>query len=99
VYRWRRTVAAGLLAALAIALWVGAQTVLGHTGGGPLAATGGPGVLRPAAARIWVVRPGDTIWHIAASVDPNGDERPLVDRLSAQVHGAPLYPGEQLALP
>ena len=99
VYRARRIVAVGLLAAVLLAAWLGARAVLGYTGAGSLAGTGVPGLPRPAATKVWVVQPGDTLWSIAAAVDPHGDERPLVDRLSAEVHGSPLYPGEQIALP
>jgi hypothetical protein len=45
-----------------------------------------------------VVQPGDTYWTIARSLQPGGDVRALVDKLSAEHGGAPLQPGEQLAL-
>jgi LysM repeat protein len=48
---------------------------------------------------MYVVRPGDTLWSIARSIDPTGDERPLVDQLASQLHGTVIYPGEQLELP
>jgi nucleoid-associated protein YgaU len=87
---------AGLVALAAVFALVAA---LGRTGGGPLTITGATGGLQPAAARMWVVRPGDTLWAIAEAVDPHGDVRPLVDRLSAEVHGAALYPGEPIPIP
>jgi hypothetical protein len=99
VIRCRRIVAAGIVAVLVLAVWLGAGAVLGHTGGGPLTAAGAPGAIRPAAARVWVVQPGETLWGIAQAVEPNGDERPLVDALSSEVHGDPLYPGEQIVIP
>lgn len=55
--------------------------------------------LRSASAVMYVVRPGDTLWSIARSIDPTGDERPLVDQLASQLHGTVIYPGEQLELP
>jgi len=90
-----------LLLAGLVALGVGfaLAAVLGRTGGGPLPITGADGGLQPAAAKAWVVRPSDTLWTIALAVDPRGDIRPLVDRLSAEVHGAALYPGETITIP
>jgi nucleoid-associated protein YgaU len=100
VYRRRRLLVAGLfLLAIAAALIL-AQLIQAGIGGGPLtttAAAAGPVI--PAGATSYVVRPGDTLWTIAASIDPKGDERPLVDALSRETGGAPLYPGEHLAIP
>lgn len=101
VFRRRRLLAAGLvLLALAAAL-VLVQLVQAGTGGGPLTTTGaaaGPGMI-PAGASEYVVRPGDTLWSIAAAIEPGQDQRPLVDRLSAEVGGASLYPGEVIPIP
>lgn len=101
VYRRRRLLAVGfLLLAVAAALLV-AQLALGGVGGGPLAAAGAgtPGAAVPIGARVWIVRPGDTLWSIATRLDPNGDVRPLVDRLAAEVGGAGIQPGEAIPLP
>jgi hypothetical protein len=92
VYRRRRTVALGLLALIAIGLWLGVHSRLVPSG-----ATLGPS--RPAAVQVWTVKPGDTLWSIALSVQRHGDIRPLVDALSAEVHGQPLVVGEQLPIP
>lgn len=103
VYRRRRLLAVGLLLLVIAAVLVLAQSTLAGTGGGPLTTTGAAATpsdsMAPAAASVWVVRPGDTLWSIARSLDPNGDIRPLVDRLSSQVHGGNIYPGETIALP
>jgi Tfp pilus assembly protein FimV len=91
VYRRRRAVtvsAALLLAAIAF-------------GGGPLTAS------EPAPARLasttgggaYLVQPGDTLWALARRIQPTGDVRPLVERLSAARHGAPLQAGERITLP
>ena len=48
---------------------------------------------------MYVVAPGDTLWSIVHSVDPTGDERPLVDKLVSQLHGTVIYPGEQVEVP
>jgi hypothetical protein len=91
--------AVGLLAAVMLGCWFGLQAALGSIGGGPLAITGAPGGLQVAAARIWIVRPGDTLWSIAEAVDPRGDVRPLVDRMAAAAGSTVLYPGEAIAIP
>lgn len=98
VYRRRRLVAlAGLtlvvggLAALAV-LWAVARAATDSSATG-LAAS------RPAAARVWIVGPGDTLWAIALASGAKGDIRPLVDALSAEVHGQPLLVGERITLP
>lgn len=52
-----------------------------------------------ASARVWIVRPGDTLWSIALASGAKGDIRPLVDRLSKEVGGRPLQVGERIVLP
>lgn len=95
--------AVGLLLLAVAAVLVTVQSAMAGTGGGPLTTTGaaaGPaGPMAPAAAEVYVVRPGDTLWSIARSVDPHADIRPLVDRLDAQLGGATLYPGEPISIP
>jgi hypothetical protein len=99
VLRRRRLLAAALLTVLVAAAWFGLQAALGRIGGSPLATAGAPGGPEPAAGRLWIVRPGDTLWSIAVALDPRGDVRPLVDRLDAEVGGTLLYPGESIAIP
>lgn len=101
VYRRRRLLAAGLFLLVIAAVLVTAQSVWAGTGGGPLSTTGAAAsrpAVTPIRTEVWVVRPGDTLWSIARAVQPHGDERPLVDRLSAEV-GGNLYPGQEIALP
>jgi hypothetical protein len=88
-----------LVAAVSVCSWIGLQAALGRIGGGPLATTGAPGGWQVASSRVWVVRPGDTLWSIAESVDPKGDVRPLVDRLASEVGTTALYPGEAISIP
>jgi LysM domain len=86
----------GFLATLAWALW----GVVGWLGSGPLAAPESVPA-RPVlvAAVLHVVQPGDTLWTIARAAQPNGEIRPLVDRLATQTHGRPLQAGDRIALP
>jgi hypothetical protein len=104
VYRRRRLLAAGVFLLGIAAVLVLAQLIQAGIGGGPLTTTGAaagsgsPGMIA-AGTRDYVVQPGDTIWSIAARVDPRGDERPLVDALDHELEGTALYPGEQVAIP
>lgn len=91
---WRRRV---LVLVAAVLLVLAARAALGALGGGPLAAPETPAG-RSGAAAVYVVQSGDTYWSIARHVQPSGDVRGLVDRLSSEHGGAPLQPGEQLAL-
>lgn len=47
----------------------------------------------------YVVQPGDTLWSIVLATGRYGDPRPEVDRLSDQLHGTALQPGQRLQLP
>ena len=73
---------------------------VGLLGGGPLASEG----LAPAAAadrgggRVYIVRPGDTLWSIAERLSPGSDPRPLVDDLTASLRGDQLQVGERLVV-
>jgi hypothetical protein len=87
------------LALLIMVTNLAVQAALGRTGGGPLTATGALPGGQLAGSEVYVVRPGDTVWSIAQSIAPNSDVRPLVDRISAQLRGTQLYPGERLRLP
>ena len=63
------------------------------------AGAGGP---ERAASRIYVVKPGDTIWGIVRSqADAREDLRPMVDRLIRVNHldRALIWPGQELVLP
>jgi hypothetical protein len=47
---------------------------------------------------VYVVRPGDTLWSIARRIQPNGDLRALVDRLSERAGGGPLRAEQRIPL-
>lgn len=55
----------------------------------------------PAHVRVYVVRPGDTLWTIAGRVDPGADPRAVVDALIVGNHlrNAAIAPGQELRLP
>ena len=68
---------------------------------GLLAGHPGAEASRPAAARMYVVRPGDTLWGIATGlVGRAGDPRPVVDRLATlnRVRDGLIRPGQELRL-
>jgi LysM repeat protein len=96
-YARRRLIAVLLVVALLVAI----RLVPSALGGGPLT-TPEPvstGAAIPAAARSYVVQPGDTLWSIARRLDPHGDVRVTVDRLAAAHDGATVQVGERLVLP
>ena len=103
IYRRRRLAAVAVvligLGLLIMVATLAVQAALGRTGGGPLTATGALPGGQLAGSEVYVVRPGDTVWSIARSLDPTGDVRPLVDGISSQLGGSQLYPGERITLP
>lgn len=91
VYRRRRIVAA--LVALALLAGV---VALGRAALTTVSVLPPPAAAPPSRAEVVVVRPGDTLWSIAERLEPEGDVRPVVDRLVA-AHGAgPLQVGEEI---
>lgn len=93
VYRRRRVLALGGVGAVALAAWVGVAGMTRDLRGASL------GPSEDIAAHVVVVAPGDTLWSIALASGDRGDIRPLVDELSAEVHGQPLYVGERIDVP
>ena len=97
VYRRRRFAVIVALFVTVFLLVLAARAALGALGGGPLAASETPAA-RGGAAAVFMVQPGDTYWTIARRLQPTGDVRALVDKLSSEHGGGPLQPGEQLVL-
>jgi hypothetical protein len=52
----------------------------------------------PEAQTIVVVQPGDTLWSIAAELEPDGDLRATVDRLADRNGGSTLTVGQRLVV-
>jgi nucleoid-associated protein YgaU len=84
---------AAVLVAMVLAIGVGAgafSSLVPTPGAAPIAA---------AEARVVVVEPGDSVWSIARSLQPEGDVRPLVHTI-VQANGAePLQPGQEILVP
>ena len=55
------------------------------------------GEVRPAA--VYVVRPGDTLWDLAAALAPDRDPRVVVAALERSAGGSTLRPGQRIVLP
>ncbi|MGH9229589.1 MAG: LysM peptidoglycan-binding domain-containing protein [Acidimicrobiales bacterium] len=54
--------------------------------------------LSPAVGQTYVVKPGDTLWSIAAAIAPGSDPRPVVHALRA-ANGAPdIQVGQRLTI-
>jgi hypothetical protein len=91
------------LAAVAVFLGlVGVQVVAGADSNQSSASLPTPAPAVMAAgdvpAAVHVVRPGDTLWSIAADVAPGRDPRPVVDELARRAGGATLQVGQRIAL-
>lgn len=85
--------AAAVLVAALLALGIGAGTFSG------LVPTPGTGSVAAADGTVVVVEPGDSVWSIARSLQPEGDVRPLVHRI-VQVNGSRLLqPGQEIVVP
>ncbi len=88
--RGRAVVVLGMLVVLLVA---------GFTLGRASSQAAGPSVHRPLPTVT--VAPGETLWQIAARVDPSGDRRALVDQIEALNHlrDGQVVVGQQLRLP
>ena len=100
--RRRRVAALVVVTGLAFVAWL----ALGALGGvltapvrstpPPAAGVGGPNAADGAV--VVEVAPGDTLWSIARRLQPEGDPRPLVDRLAASNGGAVVRAGDRLVV-
>jgi LysM repeat protein len=99
---WARAAAVATVAAVvavAVALPGFLAWVAGPDPTAALAAVGGPsGSGAPASVRHQV-QPGDSLWSIAARLQPEGDVRPMVDLLVAANGGSTVvHPGQELVV-
>ena len=92
-YRRRRAAATAVVVAMFLAVQGLLATVAGSGGERP------PAPVPAQGFSAYVVQPGDTFWSIARRLEPDGDPRPLVDRLVAEHGSAVLEVGERIALP
>ncbi|HKA84615.1 MAG TPA: LysM domain-containing protein [Acidimicrobiales bacterium] len=98
--RRRRLVALLLAVALVGAIATAGRALLGA------AATVQPSSPQPVEAparppvdgQTYLVKPGDTLWSIAAAIAPDSDPRPVVDALREQNGGPDLQVGERLTI-
>jgi LysM repeat protein len=96
VYRQRRYLAAVVLGLLVSALSLLGGELIGRVTG----TTGAPAVAAVGEPIVHVVQPGDTLWSIAGSINPDGrDLRATVDRLVDAAGGSVLQPGQRIVLP
>ncbi len=95
VYRRRR-----FLVSVALGLLVSALSLLGgELIGRVTGTTGAPVVAAVGEPVVYVVQPGDTLWSIAGSINPEGrDVRSTVDRLVEVAGGPILQPGQRIVL-
>jgi Tfp pilus assembly protein FimV len=87
-------------AVIAIGLAAALSSMAGRMGAGPDAWRAAKSA--PVASRTYVVRPGDTLWRIAAGlVGSREDPRPMVGRLIQlnRVDDGVIVPGQRLRLP
>jgi LysM repeat protein len=96
VVYWRRRIVVGLvLMVVGAGLWTMVTwAVNSSVGVDPVGAD------RPAAVAtdLYVVQPGDTLWSIAAEIDPTGDVRATVDALAGLNGGSSLSVGQRLTI-
>lgn len=94
---WRRRLAVGVLMVLVGAgLWTIATWVTNSSVGVDPVGADRPA---PTAEELYVVQPGDTLWSIAADVNPAGDVRATVDALAELNDGSAISVGQRLVLP
>ena len=94
VYRRRRLGALALALVLLSGLLLGGRALALAVAPAPPGSRPAAAASAPAVTESVVVQPGDTLWALARRLQPEGDVRPLVDRL-ADAHGpGPLQPGE-----
>ena len=94
-------VSVNAVAAVAIALLIVVSFVAFGAGAGandPLVPAS-PDSAVDDAIEIYVVQPGDTLWHIAGRLTSDGDDvRPVIDHLKEVAGGADLEVGQRIII-
>jgi LysM domain len=75
--------------------------VLLSLGGGALAASHGAGRAANQGMRHLIVEPGQTLWSIAVTAEPDADPRVTIQQImqSNSLTGSTVYAGERLWVP
>ena len=102
IYRRRRLGLVLVLITVVVVSYLaltGLRVLTADAGAGSVPASTSPASASgPAAAEVYVVQPGDTLWSIARSLQPSGDVRGLVDKLADRSGGGALLTGQSLRL-
>jgi hypothetical protein len=109
IYARRRLTVLLSLAAIVLVLLFGAGHVVANRGGAPAsasmirpataAAVGTPGVALPAAANVYIVQAGDTLWSIGQRFHGHTSLADYVDSLVDANGGTTLQVSQALTLP
>ncbi len=92
-YRRRRVAALVVATGLAFVAWLALGAL-----GGVLTAPVRSAPLPSESSTVVEVGPGDSLWSIARRLQPEGDLRPVVDRLAAVNGGTVVHPGDRLVV-
>jgi len=80
---------------LVLTAWLGLEALAGALG-----VSQSPSSVSATPSPVTIeVAPGDTFWSIASRIQPQGDLRPLIDRLVASHGGRVLQAGDHLSVP
>ena len=104
VYARRRFMTIVFLAAIVLVLFVGAGRVVANRGGAPASASmirpaTSAAVLPPAAADLYVVQAGDTMWSIGQRFHGHNSLADYVDALIDANGGTKIEVAQAIALP
>jgi hypothetical protein len=93
---WRRRIAVVAIVVALVLVMAQAGAALGGSLATPERRPASESSPARTTARNTVVRPGDSLWSVAARLVPGSDPRPVVDALAAARHGTVLQPGETI---
>jgi LysM repeat protein len=99
VFVMRRAAVLALAVVMVVAVGSAVSTSPATASGDAGASGAAPTAASVAAPADYVVRPGDTLWRIAASLHLGGDIRDTVDELARANGGAAIAAGQRLVIP